>query len=75
MLGDPPSGIRGQVLRGVKRFLRDDRGQDLVEYALLTAIVGLSGVLAFAAFSGRMGSTYRAWNDAMQAAWRPPPPG
>ena len=55
--------------------MRDDRGQDLVEYAVLTAIVGLSGILAFSAFSGRMGTAYGEWNEAAQDAWEPCGPG
>jgi Flp pilus assembly pilin Flp len=61
--------------RCVARLLRDCRGQDLIEYALLTSIIGVAGVLALAAFSGRMGTTYGTWNTSAQEAWEPCPPG
>ena len=56
------------------RLLSDDRGQDLVEYALLTAIIGISGLLILSTISTKMGTTYSGWNTAGQNAWQPCPP-
>ena len=56
------------------QFISDDRGQDLIEYALLTAIIGISGVLILSTLSTTMGTAYKGWNTAGQNAWQPCPP-
>ena len=52
----------------------DDNGQDLIEYALLTAIIGISGLLILSTISTKMGTAYAGWNTAGQNAWQPCPP-
>jgi Flp pilus assembly pilin Flp len=54
--------------------IADDRGQDLIEYALLTAIIGISGVLILKVLSTTMGTAYNSWDAAGQNAWQPCPP-
>ena len=56
------------------QFISDDSGQDLIEYALLTGIIGISGVLILSTLSTTMGAAYRGWNTAGQNAWQPCPP-
>jgi len=56
------------------QFISDDSGQDLIKYALLTAIIAISGVLILAALSTTMGATYSNRNTAGQNAWEPCPP-
>ena len=56
------------------RFVSDDCGQDLIEYGLLTAIIGVAGLLALSAISAKMGPAYSGWNTAAQNAWQPCPP-
>ena len=56
------------------RVIADDSGQDLIEYGLLTAIVGISGVLILSTLSTTMGTAYSGWNTAGQNAWQPCPP-
>jgi Flp pilus assembly pilin Flp len=56
------------------RVIADDGGQDLIEYALLTALIGIAGLLALSALSTRMGTAYSGWNTAGQNAWQPCPP-
>jgi Flp pilus assembly pilin Flp len=58
----------------VTTFLRDESGQDLIEYALLTAIISLTSILALKAFSGKMGNAYTSWVTKSQAAWEVCPP-
>ena len=55
--------------------LRDERGQDLVEYALLTAIIGISGVLIIPLIVPKMADNYLDWNTDVQNAWEPCDPG
>lgn len=59
----------------ITRLRREDRGQDLVEYGLLTAIIGISSLLLFTTFQPRMASVYLGWNTAQEAAWEPCDPG
>jgi Flp pilus assembly pilin Flp len=58
------------------RLLTDDDGQDLIEYALLTGLVVVGGLLVFTAapFVRRMGDAYLSWNTNTQSLWVPPPP-
>ena len=56
------------------RFATDDEGQDLIEYALLAAIIGISGALILSLLSTTMGAAYSRWNTAGQNAWQPCPP-
>ena len=58
----------------VTAFLRDERGDDLVEYALLAGLMGLVGVLAFNAVSGKMSNAYTGWNANAQSQWVPDAP-
>jgi len=57
----------------VAGFVRDDSGVDLVEYALLSALVGLAGLVLFN-LSTRMGTTYSNWNNNAQSQWVPDAP-
>ena len=58
----------------VTAFVRDERGDDLVEYALLAGLIGLVGVLAFNTVSGRMSNAYTGWNANAQSKWVPDAP-
>lgn len=69
-LGFPPGGVIVQASR-----LGDDRGQDLIEYALIAAFVGLAGLLALHAMAGSLAAAYGAWNARIQNLWVPPAPG
>ena len=56
------------------RFLRDDRGQDLVEYGLLAAIFAIAAALIFPSLIPAMGSTYNNYGNDINNAWVPGPP-
>jgi Flp pilus assembly pilin Flp len=58
----------------VSRMFADEGGQDLIEYALLTAIVGIAGLVALSLLSTNMGTVYTSWDAAGQNAWQPCPP-
>jgi Flp pilus assembly pilin Flp len=59
------------IAQAILRLLVDDRGQDLVEYALLSGIVGVAGVLLFPIIAGKMGAAYTSWQTGTQTAWEP----
>ncbi|MFN7979722.1 MAG: hypothetical protein U0P30_16430 [Vicinamibacterales bacterium] len=56
-------------------LLRDECGQDLIEYALLTAAVGVAGIATWPTIATSIGTAYRALNLNTQGLWQPPPPG
>jgi Flp pilus assembly pilin Flp len=57
------------------RFWRDERGQDLIEYALLTALVLVGVVIAWPTILETIGTTYNAFDTGTQGLWDPLPPG
>ena len=42
----------------LRRWIRDERGQDLIEYALLSSFIGFSCVAAINILSGTMNAVY-----------------
>jgi Flp pilus assembly pilin Flp len=62
------------VRRRAVRLVRDERGQDLIEYALLTGIVAIGWVLVGSPLATRMATAYQTWNSQAQSLWIPPPP-
>ena len=63
------------IVRALFRLVVDDKGQDLVEYALLSGIVGAAGVLLFPVIAAKMAAAYTSWQTSAQDAWEPCPPG
>jgi Flp pilus assembly pilin Flp len=62
---------RVMIIRTIIQFVVDDRGQDLVEYALLSGVIGVAGVLLFPVIAGKMGAAYASWTSGAQTAWEP----
>ena len=58
----------------VTALVHDERGDDLIEYALLAGLIGLVGVLAFNTVSGKMSNAYTGWNSNAQSRWIPDAP-
>jgi len=57
------------------RFVRDDDGQDLVEYGLLVAFVALIGAFGWVFIRDAIRDGYIAFDTAEQDRWEPPNPG
>jgi Flp pilus assembly pilin Flp len=51
--------------------MRDERGDDLIEYALLTALIAITGAAVWAVFPGVIGDVYTSWDSATQNQWEP----
>jgi len=60
---------------GVRRLVRDESGQDQVEYALLTAVVVFAGLAGFDAIRAALGLAYTTWMGAINGLWESPAPG
>ena len=55
-------------------LIRDDRGQDLIEYGLLAAIVATAGILLFPGMRQRIGQLLADWGTNVNALWTPNDP-
>ena len=53
---------------------RDDRGQDLVEYALLAMMFGVAGVLVFPVLRDAIAAGFSGSTDAAYDIWVPNDP-
>ena len=61
----------------LSHFVRDDGAQDLLEYALLAAFIGIAGWAVLMTLPTVMGGTYASWLDTTNGVpgkWDPPPP-
>lgn len=68
-------GIRSRLRT---RFITEDDAQDLVEYALLAAFIGVTSWAVLVTLTNDMGTTYASWLDpttGVPARWDPPEPG
>jgi Flp pilus assembly pilin Flp len=50
----------------LQRLITDDGGQDLIEYALLSALIGVVGILAWNNVGTAIGTTYSGWDSGVQ---------
>ena len=55
-------------------LVRDESGQDLLEYALVTGAIGLFGAAAWQSIVGGIGTAYTGWDSSTQNLWEPPDP-
>jgi Flp pilus assembly pilin Flp len=58
----------------IARFLADDSAQDLVEYALLGAFIGVVAVIVWANISTLIGLRYAEYNTDVNDLWASPEP-
>jgi Flp pilus assembly pilin Flp len=59
----------------VDRFVREDDGQDVVEYALLAAFIGIVGYVALTGVRTEVLNAYTKWLDpssGVPSLWEPP---
>jgi Flp pilus assembly pilin Flp len=52
----------------------DESGQDLIEYALLTSVVGFACIAVFDQIRTAIATTYGSWNTETNNLWIPPNP-
>jgi Flp pilus assembly pilin Flp len=58
----------------IRQLLLDDGGQDLIEYALLTGLIGFAGLAVFDVIRGAIETTYDSWESSTNDLWEPPDP-
>ena len=49
-----------------RRLVSEDCGQDLIEYALLGALIGMAGIVAWTSVGAAIATTYGAWDTGAQ---------
>ena len=52
--------------RLMTRLLREECGQDIVEYALLAAFIGTVGILTWQSIGVGIGNAYLGWDGGVQ---------
>jgi len=57
------------------RLVEDERGQDVIEYALLTAAIGVVSAATWPVVASAIGTAYSALESNTHNLWEPPPPG
>ena len=55
------------MTRAIRRFLREDDGQDLIEYALLAALLGVATIGAMNALQDTSESEFNDIEDLLEA--------
>ena len=50
----------------LRRFLSEEDGQDLIEYALLSSFIGFSAWVSVSLLRTALGDTYSAWDSNYQ---------
>jgi len=63
-----PKGDVMQLVNFVKSFVRNDEGQDLLEYALLVALIALVAIAAVTAAGGSVSTIFQSIADKLKAA-------
>jgi Flp pilus assembly pilin Flp len=63
-----------RAARVLARLGRGESGQDLIEYALLTGLIAIAGILLFPTIQSKMADAYQNWNDNAYAISEAPPP-
>ena len=52
----------------IKKFMSDESGQDLIEYALVAALVGLGSVAAMNGLANAIGNTFNGVGNSLSNA-------
>jgi Flp pilus assembly pilin Flp len=58
----------------LKQLLVEERGQDLIEYGLLAALIACVGVAIFPLIQAKLSTTYTGWGTTIQNLWIPNDP-
>lgn len=72
------TGACDSMMLVLRRLRCEQDGQDIVEYALLAAFLGIAGWAVLMTLTDTMGTTYASWIDpnvGVPALWNPPEPG
>ena len=54
--------------QSLAKFMNDESGQDLIEYALVAALVGLGAVAAMSGLANSIGNTFNSVGNQLTSA-------
>ena len=55
-----------EMRRLIRQLQREDRGQDIIEYALLAAFIGVVGIVAWQNIGVGVSNAYSGWDAGVQ---------
>jgi len=59
----------------LRAFIVDERGQDIIEYGLLSAVFGIVCIVVWISIQGRLRANYLGYDSGVNNIWESPPPG
>jgi Flp pilus assembly pilin Flp len=62
------------VMALIRRLAIESEGEDVIEYALLTAFIGFSGAVGWSAIQTGLGAAYNSWVTGVWNLWEPANP-
>ena len=62
------------LFRHLKQLWTDERGADLIEYALIAGIISAAGVAAFPSIAAKLDAGFKRWGQDVYDAWEPVDP-
>jgi len=62
-----PPFITEMAVNMWRRWLTEDDGQDIIEYALLATCVGFAAIAGAEVLRAAMNATYKTWDAAIQS--------
>ena len=65
--------LLGKTAAIARRWLHEEAGQDLIEYALLTGAIGFAGVAGIAVLGQAINVAYGSWDTGVNSIWETPP--
>jgi Flp pilus assembly pilin Flp len=73
-----PRGATRSPIPGLRAFIADERGQDVIEYGLLSALFGIVCIVVWISIQGRLAAAYTDYTSdggRVQSIWQSPDPG
>jgi Flp pilus assembly pilin Flp len=68
-------GLVGALRSGLRAFVREDSGQDVIEYGLLSAFFGIVAIAAWISIQDNLRAAYISYDSGTQNIWESPNPG
>lgn len=66
--------VTSRGLRVLARFVSEERGQDVIEYGLLSAGIALVGIITWNNIGVGIAAAYGNWDSGVQDLWLPDDP-
>jgi len=70
-----PRRTTGRLILGLRAFVVDERGQDVIEYGLLSALFGIVSLVVWISIQDTLRQAYIAYDTDVQDLWESPDPG